>query len=66
MLQWYADYMDALESGDNVVHGWRPTGHLIQENFGRNRALFTRHSIPPYKPGTCLQHGKSARVNVQL
>ncbi|MFZ4221348.1 tyrosine-type recombinase/integrase [Enterobacter ludwigii] len=21
MLQWYADYMDALESGDNVVHG---------------------------------------------
>lgn len=21
MLQWYADYMDALENGDNVVHG---------------------------------------------
>ncbi|WP_455817077.1 tyrosine-type recombinase/integrase [Pseudomonas cerasi] len=21
MLQWYADYMDALEKGDNVVHG---------------------------------------------
>lgn len=21
MLQWYADYMDALESGENVVHG---------------------------------------------
>ncbi|MDE9545209.1 tyrosine-type recombinase/integrase [Xenorhabdus bovienii] len=21
MLQWYADYMDALEQGDNVVHG---------------------------------------------
>lgn len=21
MLQWYADYMDALENGDNVIHG---------------------------------------------
>ncbi len=21
MLQWYADYMGALENGDNVVHG---------------------------------------------
>lgn len=21
MLQWYADYMDALENGDNIVHG---------------------------------------------
>jgi len=21
MLQWYADYMDTLENGDNVVHG---------------------------------------------
>jgi hypothetical protein len=21
MLQWYADYMEALEGGENVVHG---------------------------------------------
>ncbi|EIR24772.1 putative integrase, partial [Yersinia pestis PY-47] len=21
MLQWYADYMDSLENGENVIHG---------------------------------------------
>lgn len=30
MLQWYADYMEALENGENVVHG----------TFGKSAKLY--------------------------